>query len=404
MLLVHRIPYPPNKGDKIRSYHLFEYLSKKFDVYLAAFVDEPDDFKYKTLLERNCKGLYLEPLSPRRAKLASLRGFFSNQALTVPYYFSQNMRKWIKGTVTDNNIQKIVVFSSAMAQYVSGYLPDKTTKILDYVDIDSDKWKQYSKSQKWPYSWIYRRESEKLFRYESDMAKQFDLNLFVSRVEAELFQSMLDNADVPVSFYNNGVDIQYFDPTVTLTNPYYKSDRNEKIVVFTGAMDYWANVDGVVWFANDILPIVRQEYPDVKFYIVGGNPTAEVLALASDSVIVTGRVEDVRPYLRFADIAVAPLRIARGVQNKVLEAMAYNKPIVATEEAISGIEECPEFTPLIAKNAGEFAFLCMGLLKKSLQVNSRVCIEKYYDWNANLSIVGAALNTRNMPKDANNVI
>ena len=391
LLLVHRIPYPPNKGDKIRSYHLLEYLAERFDVHLAAFVDDPTDMQYQSILDSKCKSKCLIALDPKKAKLRSLKGLISNQALSVPYYYNRRLDQWVTDSIKQHNIKKFVVFSSSMAQYAYKHFNKDSSSILDFVDIDSDKWGQYAKSQRWPYSWIYHRESEKLLEFEKAMAKRFDLSLFVSRVEAELFQSMLNDETVSVSYYNNGVDYDHFDPAAQLPSPYSGSDP---VIVFTGAMDYWANIDGVVWFASEILPNITAQLPKTRFYIVGGNPSADVVNLASDSVVVTGRVEDIRPYIQFADLAVAPLRIARGVQNKVLEAMSFNKPVVATEEAISGIERCPEFAPRIARDKGDFAKQCIDALLNPVTVNSRTCIKQHYDWKTNLSIVGEKLENR----------
>src|SRR5450830_1901821 len=185
-------------------------------------------------------------------------------------------------------------------------------------------------------SWLYRREGRRLLQYEQQVAAAADVSLFVSRAEAELFRQLAPAAAHKTGFLNNGVDIDYFSPAHRFDNPY---PADSQIMVFTGAMDYWPNIDAVQWFAHEVLPAVRQRHPQALFYIVGSRPSAQVLALAAlPGVQVTGTVPDIRPYLAHASFAVAPLRIARGIQNKVLEAMAMRMPVLVSAQALEGID------------------------------------------------------------------
>ena len=213
-----------------------------------------------------------------------------------------------------------MVYSSAVAQYVLREDLPLEQRIIDFVDVDSDKWKQFASNKIWPLSAIYKREADKLLEYEQQTAEKFDYNLFVSDSEAELFRQLAPSVAEKVTSYNNGVDSRYFSPTEELENPYRSAVLP---IVFTGAMDYWPNVDAVKYFARSVLPQVKLRHPEAEFYIVGNKPSAEVKELEQiPGVVVTGWVEDIRPYIKHASVAVAPMRIARGVQNKVLEAMA----------------------------------------------------------------------------------
>ena len=335
LFLVHRIPFPPNKGDKIRSYHLLQFLAEHYRIYLAAFIDDPEDEQYRDKVSEYCVKSCLESLNPKLAKIKSLTGLISHKALSIPYYYSSSMQQWINEVVAQQQIKKVLIFSSPMAQFVE-HLPDNIFKIMDFVDIDSDKWKQYCKTYKGIMSWVYAREARLLFKYEKQIAQQFNASLFVSQQEAQLFKKLYPAVSEKVFGISNGVDTEYFSSSKAFVSP-YKNDQ--KVLVFTGAMDYWANCDAVIWFAKKIFPVLYQKDQSYRFYIVGSRPTEAVKLLgAIPGVMVTGRVEDVRPYIQYAQLAVAPLRIARGIQNKVLEAMSMGKAVVATPNAIEGIE------------------------------------------------------------------
>ncbi len=379
LFLSHRIPYPPNKGDKIRSYHLLEHLTRKYDVYLGAFVDDPSDWQYQEKLKNLCRECCLIPMNPSASRLLSLSGFLEGSALTLPYYRNARLGKWVEDIVSGHSVKKMVVFSSAMAQYVEKY--EDCRRIMDFVDVDSDKWMQYAKSKSWPFDAIYRREGRLLEKYERKIASEFDASFFVSPEEAALFSKIAPESSQKTYHYCNGVNAEYFSPEQVHSSPY---GNQEKIIVFTGAMDYWPNIDAVEWFSEEVLPKILERIPDARFYIVGSNPSSAVRKLAAqEGVVVTGRVEDVRPYLYHSKVAVAPLRIARGIQNKVLEAMAMGKPVVASPQALEGIMENEGC--MLAENAENFAVHVAGILEGKEAAHGRECILKNYDWEANLS-------------------
>lgn len=384
LYLVHRIPYPPNKGDKIRSYHLLKHLAGKYEVYLGAFVDDENDWQYEDDVKQLCSECCLVPMNPKAAKLASLSGLFNGEALTLPYYRDNALKTWVNRMLSETKMDRIVVFSSAMAQYVE---KSDALRIMDFVDIDSDKWMQYADAKSWPLNWLYRREGRLLLDYERRIAESFDASFFVSPHEAALFRSLAPESRNRIHHFNNGVDAEYFSPERDYANPYA---LGEEALVFTGAMDYWPNIDAVTWFAQDIFPLIRKKKPHARFYIVGSNPAKPVVDLKElAGIAVTGRVDDVRPYLAHARLAVAPLRIARGVQNKVLEAMSMAKHVVATQQAMEGIEAAAACH--VANGAEEFADRILQNLDSGPNPAGRDAILLHYDWEKNLAGIDSCL-------------
>lgn len=381
LFLAHRIPFPPNKGDKIRSFHLLRHLATRYTVHLGAFVDDPDDWQHEAALKPYCASIKLVPLHPRRARLASLTGLLTNDALTLPYYRSAALQHWADALAASGQVNRGLAFSSAMAQFMPATLE---RRVLDMVDVDSDKWTQYAPTQRWPLSWVYAREGRKLAAWEDRVARDFDATLLVSHDEAALLQQRVPDARRQIGVFENGVDADYFSPERVYPNPF---STGQQQVVFTGAMDYWPNGDAVSWFANEIFPQVRAAIPTAKFTIVGSRPTEAVRALAQlPGVTVTGTVPDVRPYLAHAACAIAPLRIARGVQNKVLEAMAMACPVVVSPQAAEGLHAGAGQDFQLAADAAGFARAVIAQLQCGGQSpQARASILAHYDWTRNLA-------------------
>ncbi|HQT30391.1 MAG TPA: TIGR03087 family PEP-CTERM/XrtA system glycosyltransferase [Thiobacillus sp.] len=380
LFLAHRIPFPPNKGDKIRSFHLLRHLSTRYVIHLGAFVDDADDWQFQDALKPYCASIKLLPLNPRRARLASLTGLFSGEALTLPYYRNRELTQWAAGLAASGTVTRGLAYSSAMAMFMP---PMLARRVIDMVDVDSDKWTQYASTQRWPMSWVYAREGRKLADWEARVAQDFDATLLVSPDEAALLQQRVPQARDQIGAFENGVDADYFSPARDYPNPYSPEVQG---VVFTGAMDYWPNVDAVSWFAERIFPAIRDAAPAAQFAIVGSRPSAAVLALGRQpGVIVTGSVPDVRPWLAHAKCAVAPLRIARGVQNKVLEAMAMARPVVVSAQAAEGIRAEAGRDFILAHGEAEFAQAVVKQLQgASSAAPARACILAHYDWAASL--------------------
>lgn len=281
----------------------------------------------------------------------------------------------------------------AMAQYVLAQPPGTMCRVVDFVDVDSDKWAQYAEQQPWPQSWLYRRESRKLLDYEMRLAREFDAGLFVSHSEAELFRQLSPATASKIGHYNNGVNTDYFSPDPAYPNPFSSSSPT---IVFTGAMDYWPNIDAVAWFSQEVLPELRKRFDDIAFCIVGSNPAEAVCRLGSlPGVEVTGRVEDVRPYLQHAVAVVAPMRIARGVQNKVLEAMAMGKPVLVSSKGLEGITAGHGDQVLIADELDDYLAQLQQILAgehAAMGERARAYVSSSFNWDENLPAVVAMLS------------
>ena len=393
LYLVHRLPYPPNKGDKVRSYHLLKHLAARHRVFLGTFIDDPQDEAYVDKLPEFCADMHIARISPRTARIRSLSGLLSNEALTLPYYRNAGLQDWVERTLREQKIDAAVIFSSAMAQYVQG-VPDLRT-LVDFVDMDSAKWTQYAANHRWPMSWLYRREGARLLAFERAVAQRATHSFFVTENETELFFRSAPECKGRVDAMCNGVDAEFFSPVHAFPSPY---PSGEIPLVFTGAMDYWPNIDAVTWFSTEILPQMLQRRPDLKFYIVGRSPTPAVMALAGERVVVTGTVDDVRPYLQHARVVVAPLRLARGIQNKVLEAMAMGLPVVVARECGGAVDAMPERDFLTAESAEDYVRQ-IGILLDSpercaaIGKAAREQVVARYSWDAHLSIIDRYLES-----------
>ncbi len=305
LYLVHRIPYPPNKGDKVRSYHLLRHLAERHEVLLGTFVDDPDDLQHVSTLKRWCTEVKAVPLQPLRARLASLTGLLRGEPLTLAYYRDAEMQAWVQGLRDRGDIDAVVVFSSSMVPYSTGF---GAPVLVDFVDVDSAKWAEYARNRPWPLSWLYAREGRTLLAYEQAVAQATARSFLVTQQEVDLFERLAPAVAGRVQAVGNGVDAEFFAPDPTLPSPFA---ADELPIVFTGAMDYWPNVDAVNWFVAEMLPVLRQRWPALRFHIVGRSPAPAVKALAGPQVNVTGTVPDVRPYLQHAAVIARPVVAAR---------------------------------------------------------------------------------------------
>ncbi|ALS97651.1 TIGR03087 family PEP-CTERM/XrtA system glycosyltransferase [Lacimicrobium alkaliphilum] len=392
LFLCHRIPFPPNKGDKIRSFNILKQLAGQYDIYLAAFVDDDNDWQYERDLQPYCKEMSLLPLNPLWGKVRGLLGMLLGKPISLPYFFSSQLQQWVTAKIRSAGIKKAFVYSSAMAQYIEKATLDK--RVADFVDVDSDKWRQYAEKTANPLmKLVYRWEYRTLAAYEKKITAAFDAVTLVSEDEAGFFREQLTaELAAKVDAFPNGVDGEFFNPDTCGPRPIA-----DNYLVFTGAMDYWANVDAVLWFVEHVWPVIHKQHPALKFAIVGGNPTDKVKALARrENILVTGRVEDIRPYIKHAQLAVAPLRIARGIQNKVLEAMAMQQAVVMTSMAAEGIRLPANQQTLVTDEADLFAASCLEMLSQpdkiaALGQENREWIARHYQWQAVVEKLAAVL-------------
>ncbi len=390
LFLMQRLPYPLIKGEKIRNWHILNYLTKWYDVHFGCLLDDPADAQHVDTVRALCKDLYAPPLDRRLAKLTCTSGLLTGEALSVTFFRDRGLRRWVERVAAEVKPEMIFVNSSNMAPYILD-LPRTGRRVVELGDVDSEKFHSYSETAGSPLRQIYRREWRKVEKLERRVALECDNSVFVTETEAALFRSKVPEAADKIVGISNGVDHAYFDPALEFAPPF---DPGPPAFVFTGTMDYIPNIDAVVWFANEVMPLIRRPLPAARFFIVGSNPAEEVKRLAKlDGVTVTGRVPDVRPYVFHATAAVGPMRIARGIQNKVLEAMAMGKPVIVTSAALEGIDAVPGREVILADDATTFADAAIRLgcangvsaEAVALGLAARRLILQHYDWSACLS-------------------
>jgi sugar transferase (PEP-CTERM/EpsH1 system associated) len=377
LMLAHRIPYPPHTGDKVRAYHVARHLARRHEVILGCLVDDPADWPGVEVLRRELGAVDVAFLSKTRRLLRGIGTLAAGGALTVGYFASGELRARVRERLR-SGIDLVYVSASSVAPYVGGY--SGAPIVMDYVDIDSDKFTQYGARSRGPVGLLYRLEGRRLQHYEGEIARRAALCLLATVAEERLLRSFAPWAKSAVM--PNGVDLDEHKPI--------EMEAPTPTLMFTGAMDYRPNIDAVEHFCADIFPLVRQAVPDARFLIVGLNPSPGVVALGRlPGVTVTGAVPDTRPYYEESSVAIAPLRIARGVQNKVLQAMALGRPVVATSRACVGIEAEADRDLLVADDPAEFARRVVGLLRDrelSRRIGSagRAYVEARHSWRASL--------------------
>lgn len=396
LFLAHRIPYPPDRGDKIRGFNILKHLSKTQRVHLIAFADDEQDLKRKGGLARYTDNRSIFWRAKSQA-VAGIQALVSRRPISLTAFDNDALRDSVEDMLARNAIDTIFVFSSQMAQYLPARPRQRV--IMDFVDMDSAKFAAYAKASSGPMAWMLRREARLLRAHETAIAALADASLFVSEAEAAMFRE--DTGADRVHVVENGIDTELFDPVAS----FKRVDSTGELIVFTGQMDYRPNIEGVAWFVETILPHIRRANPEARFMIVGRNPTSAVQALAKQpGVTVVGEVADVRGWLAAAAVVVAPLKLARGIQNKVLEGMAMARPIVASAAAAEGIDHGG--TIRVGSTAGEVAEAVTQLLSDprkaaELGASARRQVIARYSWEARLAPLDdlLALPLRNAKED-----
>ena len=385
LFLCHRIPFPPDRGDKIRSYHLLHRLAELAPVHVGCFADDDRDMGFADAMAGVTESQFVVKRD-RSKPVAGLTGLLKRQPMLVALFDHPALHRWVAGTMKERPIRAVVAYSAQMAHFVP-QLPAEMPFLMDFVDFDSAKYAAYGAQGSGPMAWINRREGRVLLDFERRTAQRATVSAFVSEAEAALFRNTVGPGAERVVGLENGVALDYFDPAASFPTV---DHAGGPLLVFTGQMDYRPNIEAVESFVRRTLPAVRAVHPHARFAIVGRAPAPAVLALAKEpGVIVTGGVPDVRGWLAAADVVVAPLRIARGIQNKVLEAMAMARPIVASPQAAEGIDAVDGRDFLIAADPAAEAGTILSLLADpargaQLGLAARRRVEARYRWSATL--------------------
>ncbi|MFN0007592.1 MAG: TIGR03087 family PEP-CTERM/XrtA system glycosyltransferase [Planctomycetota bacterium] len=372
LFLSQRVPYPPNRGDKITTWRLIDRMRRSHEVTCVAFAHDHNDIL--AARELDAMGIPTLPIRyrDRWKRLVSAPLLVTGKPLTLGVYGSRRLQRTVDRLMPTTDLA--YAYSSSMGAFLEPHAG--RPRIMHFGELDSDKWRQYAERAEFPMSMVYRREAQTLLRFERRIANSFTENVLCTPVEQKIFQEKIPGASSMV--LRNGVDLAYYKPSDS--GPWLDH------IVFTGMMDYLPNVDACQFFVGKIFPIVRREFPNAKFTIVGAKPSPEIRELGKTlGITVTGFVPDTRKILRTAAVSVAPLRIARGIQNKVLEALAMGIPVVSTSSAAQGVDGVAGRDYLVADEAGPFAEAVCKLLRdpeeaREQGMRGRRFVEETYDW------------------------
>ncbi len=387
LFLAHRVPYPPDRGDKIRSFNILKWLCDKATVHLATFADDDADLQHAEVLRPMLGSLHIEKRTISKP-VGAMKALTSGKPISLTMFDSSGIRAFVRQTLAKKPVETIFVFSGQMAQFVPD-LPSHIGFVMDFVDMDSAKFAEYAQTVSGPRNLVHVREGRKLFAFEKNIAERADYSLFVSTAETALFREQTGLESSKIRTLENGIDCDFFNPENSI--PTANIATGGPLLVFTGQMDYRPNIEAVTSFARETLPAIRAERPDVRFAIVGRNPGNNVRELANQNgVIVTGGVPDIRSWLVAADIGVASLRMARGIQNKVLEAMAMEKPVVVSRQAFEGIDAVPGRDLLVASDIASEAQAVLELIEnpasaKIMGKSARTQMLNRYSWGTTLA-------------------
>ncbi len=394
LLLVQRIPYPPDKGEKIRSYNIVRYFAERYDVYLGTCIDDPADAVHVETLRGMVRELHVEHISKASGWTHAALHWLAGAPLSFGFFRRAGLDRWVEDVMTRVNPKVAICFSSNIMHALMQLKHRPPVIIADFVDVDSQKWRDYVPTKSLATRWIFLAEARRTHAQEARLGAASTVVTFVTEEETALFAKLHPELAGKSHVVSNGVDLAMFNPDIAHPKP---EGMGSHAVVFTGRMDYWPNVDAVVWFAQNVMPKLRQSLPDAQFYIVGGAPTAQVQALADmPGVIVTGRVPDVQPFLQHGLAAIAPMQIARGIQNKVLEALAMAKPTIVTQEALTGVNAPVGEVVLRADTAAQWhdaiVMLAQSPIKcQALSEAGRHFVQSYFAWSAKLARMHALL-------------
>ncbi len=392
--ICRRVPFPPDRGDKIAAFNAIRHLSARHEVHVFCLGDGVQDLANISGLQAYVRSVTAAPVGEFTIRLRALQALFTGQPLSVAALNEIKLHAAIQKEFTEQRPDLIIVYSCNMAQFAEHF--SDLPRIMHFGDLNSLKWPQYAERSGTPLNWIYALEAQRLLGYERHIAQIFSHALVHTEIEKHDFERLIPGVQVTV--VGNGVDLDYFRSAGEAKQP--------ASMVFTGVMDYRPNIDAVVWFCNEILPMIQTEIPGANFTICGSRPAPAVRRLAKRrGIMVTGWVADARPYLDRAEVFVAPLRIARGVQNKLLEALAMGLPSVASTAALSGTVVADGQGILATDEPIEFARYVIDLLRDGarraeMARRARAVVEANYRWEvqlARLDEVIAAAVSRPLP-------
>ncbi|MGQ9503360.1 MAG: TIGR03087 family PEP-CTERM/XrtA system glycosyltransferase [Thermogutta sp.] len=387
LYLVHRTPYPPNRGHRIRSFHWLDYLAQRADVDLAFLADGPISQEHLDELRARCRQVTWDRTTHFGQRLRGIVSLLRGRSVTEAAFNSQRLNATLSTWVSQKTYDWIIAYCSSMAIYLKRLPVAPPQCVVDLVDVDSQKWLDYAERTSGLSASLYRLEGNRLRRLERELDHMAKFLVFVTEQESRIYQAFC--ATDKIRIVENGVDLDYFNLDLAES---LESSGGPLRLVFVGAMDYYPNVDGVRWFIREVWPRIRKD-GEVVFEIVGAGAKKDLAHVVENTpgVRLVGDVPDVRPYLH-GSIGVIPLRIARGLQNKVLEAMAMGCPVVASPVALEGLDVRVGEDVLSAREADEWVaeltqLIRSPVMRRKLGIAARTRIESRYRWSDRLKVL-----------------
>ena len=375
LYVTHRVPYPPDKGDRIRNHHLLRFLAPRANVYLACLADEVPGDDAIGALRRLTARLGIVSVGSWAQQLRMLGSVFCGRSASEGAFASSELRTLLASWAQSIRFDVVMTSASSLAPYLRLPALRDVPAVVDLMDVDSQKWFDYAAAGG-PRSWLYQLEGRRVRHLEQALPFWTRGVTLVSKAEAAIYRRSCPGGRVVVA--TNGVDLEYYRPIEAGTQP---------ACVFVGALDYRPNIEGVCWFCREVWPRVRRRQPQAELWLVGRRPASAVRRLAQmPGVQMVGQVPDVRPYLARAALAVVPLNLARGVQNKVLEALAMAKAVVASPPALAALETQPGAQLLAASTPGQWEEAVVSLLGdeercRQLGAAGRAFVETHHHWD-----------------------
>lgn len=374
LYLAHRAPYPPKGGAKVRAFHSIKHLHDQgHEVVVATLTRDAEEAHDLRGLSEYCSEVMSEPVGKWPQTLRMVRNLARRVPSTMGYFESPALMQRVADAHANSPFDIVVCHSSSVAPYAEQLA--NVPKLMDFVDMDSQKWLLYAKVHSWPLSWGYHIEGSKLEREEARIADAFDASIVVSAGEHDILSKMAPSA--MTDWVPNGVDVHDFSPS-TLA-------YDENTISFIGRFDYYPNEQGATWFCKEVLPRLGERLPDIRLQLVGAEPSKAVRALATHNVEVTGTVPAVQPYVHNSLATVAPLLIARGIQNKILESMAMGVPAIVSRESAKGVDAEPDVHLIACTTPDEYVEAIVALatdpaLRERLAAAGRERAADYLTW------------------------
>jgi hypothetical protein len=386
LYVCHRFPYPPKRGGKIRPFNMIRHLAQSHEVVVCSLARSAQEAEEAKGIAPYCAEFHVATVDDRVQTLRMIATLPTPITASASYFHSTRLARTIRRLLRERRFDLIFVHCSSVAHYVA-HVRD-VPKILDFGDMDSQKWFEYANYKPFPLSLGYRWEGWRLQAEEKRLARRFDFCTATTRAEWETLKSY--GVDTPSDWFPNGVDAQAFAPSAEPYDP--------ETICFIGRMDYYPNQQGMFWFCEHVLPLLRERRPNVKLAIVGADPSPSVRKLGElPGVTVTGSVPQVQPYVTRSALTVAPLAIARGTQNKILEAMAMGVPVVSSRVAAGGVDAIAGEHLLVAETPEQYRDAILRLLddpaeRARLAAAGRARVLSHHAWGSSMKRLDAIID------------